>query len=108
MKQVNKKEYLLKLKLKKEDPVELPMDDQFFEDLHNRIMQAVDSTEMQPLTKWSKTRIFLERKAPNYKPWAKRLMKAGITGWVASIGLGLIGMSAQSHALAEHIKITRF
>lgn len=103
-----KKEYLLKLKLKKEDPVELPMDDQFFETLHDRIMSAVDATEIKPQSKWSKTRIFLERKAPGYRPLAKKIFRSGITGWVTSISLGLIAMATEGHAYIEHIKITRF
>lgn len=60
-----KKEHLIKMKLKKEDPVELPMNNDFYELMHNRIMQAVDSMELaKPLkaqTKWSQSRIFLER-----------------------------------------------
>ena len=59
--EVGKKEFLIKQRLKKEDPVELPMDDHFFEVMHNKIMQAVDKIEIKPQTKWSKSKIFLER-----------------------------------------------
>lgn len=59
--EVGKKEFLIKQRLKKEDPVELPMDDCFFELMHNKIMQAVDKIEMKPQAKWSKSKIFLER-----------------------------------------------
>ena len=105
MKQISqKKDYLLKLKMKKEDPIELPMDDQFFEQMHNRIMQAVDSTEMKPRTKWNKATIFLDRKKLDVKPWAKRFLKSNITIWVTSLSLGLIGMTSQSQALIEKIK----
>ena len=68
--EVGKKEFLIKQKLKKEDPVELHMDDYFFELMHNKIMQAVDKMEIKP-SKWSKSKIFLERKglipAANFK-----------------------------------------
>ena len=62
------KEHLLKLKLKKEDPVELPMDDQFYEKMHNKIMSAIDATEVKPSSKWNKGRIFLEPKATGSRP----------------------------------------
>ncbi len=56
-----KKEFLIKKKLKKEDPLELPMDDSFFEQMHNKIMQALEKTEIKSKAKWSKSRIFLEQ-----------------------------------------------
>lgn len=100
----SKKEFLLKLKLRKEDPVELPMDDQFFENMHNKIMQAVDATEIKPGTKWNKATIFLERKTLVSKTFAKKIFKSGITGWVTSIGLGLIGMTSHATAYIEYLK----
>ena len=57
-----RKELLIKQRLKKEDPVELPMEDKFFEHLHDKIMQAVNKTEIKSPVKWSKAKIFLERK----------------------------------------------
>ncbi|OFZ30412.1 MAG: hypothetical protein A2622_08365 [Bdellovibrionales bacterium RIFCSPHIGHO2_01_FULL_40_29] len=57
-----RKEIFIKEKLKKEDPVELPMDDLFFDQLHDKIMSAVEKTEMRSQTKWSKARVFLERR----------------------------------------------
>jgi hypothetical protein len=105
MRQVpSKKEFLLKLKLRKEDPVELPMDDQFFENMHNKIMQAVDATEIKPHSKWNKATIFLERKTLGSKALAKKIFKSGITGWVTSIGLGLIGMTSHAAAYIEYLK----
>lgn len=104
----SKKEYLIKLKLKKEDPVELPMDDQFFEDMHNKIMAAIDSTEIKPQTKWSKTKVFLERKAPASKQLSKKIFKSGISGWVTSISLGILGLASHGQTLIEQIKVTRF
>jgi hypothetical protein len=60
---ISRKEALIELILKKEDQYELPMDDLLFDQLHDRIMQAVDKLETHQQTKWSKTRIFLESKA---------------------------------------------
>ncbi|MFZ3230759.1 MAG: hypothetical protein WA160_11185 [Pseudobdellovibrio sp.] len=57
------KEHLLRLKLKKEDPVELPMDDKFYEGMHSKIMQAIDAIDIKPSTKWAKAHIFLERRS---------------------------------------------
>lgn len=104
----SKKEYLLKLKLKKEDPIELPMDDQFFEDMHNKIMAAVEATEIKPQSKWSKARVFLERKTSVSKHMSKKIFKSGISGWVTSISLGLLGLAAHGQTLIEQIKITGF
>ena len=73
--EVAKKEFLIKQKLKKEDPVELPMDDSFFEKMHNNIMQAVEKIEIKNQTKWSKSRIFLERKVLNLRAGSKKVMK---------------------------------
>lgn len=106
-KTVVKKDYLLKLKLKKEDPVELPMDDQFFENMHDKIMQAVEVAEIKPHSKWNKATIFLERKTLASKVMAKKILKSGLTGWVTSIGLGLIGMTSHSYAFIEKLKDTQ-
>ena len=73
--EVAKKEFLIKQKLKKEDPVELPMDDSFFEKMHNNIMQAVEKKEIKSQTKWSKSKIFLERKELNQQTGNKKTMK---------------------------------
>ena len=57
------KEVLLIRKLKTEDPVELPMDDIFFDQLHDKIMMAVEKTEVKQVSKWQRTWVFLERSA---------------------------------------------
>lgn len=57
-------EALIKQTLKKEDPVELPMNAQFYEDMHNNIMQTVAKTEIKQLNRWAKTWVFLEPKTP--------------------------------------------
>ncbi len=58
-----KKEFLMQQLLKKEDPVELPMDDLFFEKMHNNIMQAVEKTEIKAEPKWTQAKVFLEPKS---------------------------------------------
>ncbi len=55
-------EALIKQKLKKEDPVELPMNENFYADMHNNIMLAVEKTEIKQLNRWAKTWVFLEPK----------------------------------------------
>lgn len=57
-------EALIKQKLKKEDPIELPMNENFYEELHNSIMQSVERTEIKQLNRWAKTWVFLEPKTP--------------------------------------------
>jgi hypothetical protein len=108
MRQTSSKEYLIKLKLRKEDPVELPMDDQFFEKMHNKIMQAIDSAEIKPQSKWNKTRVFLEQRTPGFGAVSKKISKSGIISWVASVGLAVIGMSSQGYQLIEQLRISRF
>lgn len=49
--------------LKEHDPVELPMDDMFFNQLHSRIMKEVDKTDVKQLNRWGKTWVFLESTA---------------------------------------------
>lgn len=49
--------------LKDHDPVELPMDDMFFNQLHGRIMKEVDKTDIKEAHRLSKTWVFLENTA---------------------------------------------
>ena len=67
MKSNRYKDALLIKKIKTEDLVELPMDEKFFEDMHDKIMQAVEKTEMKPPSKWDKTWVFLERQSIGQK-----------------------------------------
>lgn len=83
----------LKEQLKREDPVELPMDDQFFDKLHDKIMSEVQKTEVKSASHWSKTWEFLETKARYYRPSNNNrtlhLVKMGLIGVSVTLGLGL-------------------
>lgn len=62
-----RKEALLKQKMKKDDPVVLPMNEIFYQNMHDRIMNAVENIEIKKQPKWSKTWVFLERLNQNQK-----------------------------------------
>lgn len=88
----------LKEQLKREDPIELPMDDMFFDKLHDKIMADVAKTEVKPaVSKWAKPWVFLERQARYYRPENNRrtlhLVKMGLVGISLTLGLGLATMS---------------
>lgn len=88
----------LKEQLKREDPIELPMDDMFFDRLHDKIMANVAKTEIKPATsKWAKPWVFLERQARYYRPSNNvrtlHLVKMGVIGISLTLGLGLATMS---------------
>ncbi len=88
----------LKEQLKREDPIELPMDDMFFDKLHDKIMAEVDKTDVKPApSRWEKPWVFLERKAHYYKPSNNvrtlQVVKAGVVGLSLTLGLGLATMS---------------
>ncbi len=51
---------LLKQTLKKEDRVVLPDTEDFYINMHNKIMHAVHQTEIKQYDKWSKPWVFLE------------------------------------------------
>jgi hypothetical protein len=57
------KDMMIVKKLRADDPIELPMDESFFDKLHGNIMQAVAKTEVKPLSKWDKAWVFLEQKS---------------------------------------------
>lgn len=84
------KELLLVNKLKAEDPFEYPMDDQFFDNLHNKIMLSVEKTEMKPVNKWEKTWVFLEQKTVNHRARLKKAVKLSITATTLTIGVGIL------------------
>ncbi len=84
---------LLVLKLKKEDSIELPMDEKFFDLMHSRIMSAVEQTEVKPLNRWSKTWVFLEAKAKPYRTLAKKVIKTSFVGFAFIVALGLAHFS---------------
>ena len=88
-----KKDVLIKQTLKKEDYLELPMDDFFYEKMHDKIMQAVEKTEFKAEPKWHKARVFLERKAENYRSTGKKVLKVAVVSLVTSIAIGFLGVS---------------
>lgn len=88
----------LKEQLKREDPIELPMDEMFFDTLHDKIMADVAKTEIKPATsKWAKPWVFLERQARYYRPSNNvrtlHVVKMGLIGVSLTLGLGLATMS---------------
>ena len=84
------KEMLLIKKMRAEDPVELPMDDLFFDKLHDKIMASVEKTDIKPLSKWSKTWVFLERKTSPHRSKLKKAVKLSITAFSMTIGVSLL------------------
>lgn len=93
------KEVILVNKLKAEDPLELPMEEQFFDNLHNKIMLSVAKTEMKPVNKWEKTWVFLEQKTINHRVRLKKGVKLSITATTLTLGLGLL-----NYALSRYQK----
>ena len=83
------KEAMLINKMRKEDPVELPMDDAFFDQMHSKIMQSVAKTEVKKLSKWSKTWVFLEKKTHKPRAAMKKTAKLGIAATVLTLGANL-------------------
>ena len=82
-------------KLKQIDLVELPMDEKFFEALHDKIMASVEKTEVKPLSRWSKTWVFLEAKAKPHRTLARKVIKTGFVGLTFGLALGLASLSAK-------------
>ncbi len=87
------KEVLIEQKLKKEDPFEFPMDDNFFDQMHDKIMQAVEKTEIKDQTKWTKTWVFLETRSRSLRPAPQKVFKVAFMLFVTSLSLGLGGFS---------------
>lgn len=83
----------IKRKLMEEDPIELPMDDQFFEKMHSQIMASVEKTEIKPLSRWAKTWVFLEKKVHYYQPSnnvkSLKVVKFGLLGVTLTLALSL-------------------
>ncbi len=88
-----KKDILIKQILKKEDYLELPMDDSFYKKMHDKIMQAVEKTEFKAEPKWHKARVFLERSAESYRSTGKKVLKVTVISLVTSIAVGFLGVS---------------
>ena len=99
------KDALLVRKMKTEDSLELPMDDQFFDQLHQNIMCAVEKTEIKPVKKWQKTWVFLEQQAAPYRARARKAAKLGLAAVTFSLVMGLIHMSFKTYQQAELARI---
>lgn len=84
------KEMILIKKLKADDPIELPMDEAFFDSLHDKIMMNVEKTEVKPVSKWQKSWVFLERKTAGPREKIKKSAKAGLAVATLALGLGVI------------------
>lgn len=100
----------LKEQLKREDPIELPMDDMFFDKLHDKIMADVAKTEIKPATnRWTKPWEFLERKAHYYRPSnnvrSLHIVKMGLVGVSLTLGLGLATMSLKLFDMSSQNQI---
>lgn len=100
------KEVLLVNKLKAEDPVELPMDEQFFDNLHNKIMLSVAKTEIKPVKKWEKTWIFLEQKTISQRAKLKKVVKLAISAVSITLGAGMLnhGLEIGAHSVYANKK----
>ena len=97
-KAIPKKDILIKQTLKKEDYLELPMDDFFYEKMHDKIMQAVEKTEFKTEPKWHKARVFLERNAERYRSTSKKVLKVAVISLVTSIAIGFLGVSQRLYS----------
>ncbi len=96
-----KKDFMIKQTLKKEDYLELPMDDSFYEKMHDQIMQAVEISEKKAKPKWSNTRIFLERHSERYRSTYKKAVKVAVVSLVTSIAIGFLGVSQRLYVSIE-------
>jgi len=104
MKKTNSmKEVLLIRKMKTEDPVELPMDDKFFDNLHDKIMCAVEKTEVKPVTKWDKTWIFLDQKTA-WRSKARKAVKLSIAAVTMTVGVSLLSLSLNLYQQAQYVR----
>lgn len=84
-------------KLKQVDLVELPMEEKFFQNLHDKIMSSIEKTEVKPLSRWAKTWVFLETKAKPHRSLARKVIKTGFVGMTLALALGLAGLSAKGY-----------
>lgn len=80
-------ETMIAKKLKKEDPIELPMDEKFFENMHDRIMVAVEKKAARPVRWRSKTWVFLESNAERARSIGKKIIKTSFVGLALAASL---------------------
>lgn len=95
------KEVMIVRKMKSEDSIELPMDDLFFDQLHNNIMAAVEKVEIKQPTKWQKTWVFLERAGRPHRAKAKKAAKLSLAAVTLSLGISLMQISFTMYQKAE-------
>ena len=95
------KEVLIVKKMKAEDNLELPMDDLFFDQMHDKIMAAVEKTEVKPVSKWDKTWVFLDRKTQAHRAKARKAVKLSIAAVTFMIGIGLLNSSLSIYEQAQ-------
>ena len=100
-KSMPKKDFIIKQTLKKEDYIELPMDDSFFEKMHDQIMQSVENTEIKSQPKWSKARVFLEQSSQRYRSAYKKVAKLAVISLVTAIAIGFVGASHRMYVALE-------
>lgn len=98
---------LLTQQLKKMDSVELPMDENFFDQMHDQIMQAVEKTEIKQLNRWAKTWVFLETRAKYYQHAGIKATKALFVLAVVSLSYGLGATSVAMFEKAHEQQITK-
>jgi hypothetical protein len=104
MKKTNSmKEVLLVRKMRADDPVELPMDDKFFDSLHDKIMCAVEKTEIKPVSKWDKTWIFLDQKTA-WRSKARKAVKLSIAAVTMTVGVSLLSLSLNFYQQAQYVR----
>lgn len=95
------KEMLLVKKMKAEDQVELPMDDLFFDKMHDQIMAAVDKKQIKPVNKWEKAWVFLERKTQGHRAKARKAVKLSIAAVTLALGVSLLNTSLSFYEQAQ-------
>jgi hypothetical protein len=98
MKTSRMKETLLAKKIKKEDPIELPMDEKFYENMHNQIMLAVEKTEIKPPSRWAKTWVFLEASTIRSRVIGKKIIKTSIVGLIMATTVSLFSTSGKTYS----------
>lgn len=100
-KRTSMKEEKLVQKLRDEDPLWLPMDEDFYNNLHNKIMSAVEETEIKPVSKWEKTWIFLERKTKAQREFLKKAAKMGLASMF--VFMGFVSVNAPFYFYAKTV-----
>ena len=98
------KEAMLVNKLKAEDAVELPMDEQIFDNLHKKIMASVAKTEIKPVKKWEKTWVFLEKTTINQRAKLKKAVKLAITATSITLGAGILNYTFDADVQTAYAK----